>query len=263
MLDRHRAVSGITRQGPPFTPRSARPSRQARTGLPSFHGARPETAVPDRPFLSLGRRRADRVRELRPGTAAGHLDLLAQPPRVRPGKPGLAALHRRSRPGGHPDPVRRTRSRTVRLAGAGLLLRIPDRRPGGGGAGCRLRPVRPTRDGPGRPGFHRLCPPTPGPGQPAHPARQRRVHPQRFAGFGATRRHLHQDDRGGLGATRGPVPAGLYRHADTRRDARADDVGRRADADIHVHRERCRVPSTAQGCRRDGAAHRGSIYRPW
>src|SRR5664279_3953135 len=69
------------------------------------HGA--QRAAPDHPLLPVAGRRPDSVRPLGAGPAADHLDLLAQPPGVRPGKPGLAALGAGDGRYRHHDPLRR------------------------------------------------------------------------------------------------------------------------------------------------------------
>ena len=261
-----RSTSGGQRHhpaGPPFTPRSALPSRRARTGLPFVHGATPESAAADRPFLSFGRRRADRVRPLRPGTAAGHLDLLAQPPRVRPGKPGLAALHRRSRRGGH----------LIRFDERGHGLsdwQVPDF-----SFESRIADLEAVVQAAGFDRFALLGMAQGGPVSIAyahrHPDRVSRLilHGSGAATLDGSPDSAQLDDTFTrmieVGWAR---PEGRFRRVFTdmlipgatpEQMTWVDD----ADADLHLHRERGRVPATAQGCRRDGRCSPSSIYRPW
>ena len=84
------------------------------------------------PVLPVPRRRPDRVRRPRLRAAARHLDVLAQPPPVRLGEPGLAPLPRRPRPVRHDHPLRRAGLRPLRLGRRRLLAGGPDRRPRGG-----------------------------------------------------------------------------------------------------------------------------------
>ena len=124
---RARAGSARARRHTPFPFRCRRcdSSRFAdscqhpeRARLESVH--RPRDPLPHHLRRSADRLGADRLR-----AAAGQGGQLAEPSRVRLAEPGLAALAPGTVPRPHPDSLRRTWARPIRLVGTGVFARGP------------------------------------------------------------------------------------------------------------------------------------------
>ena len=189
-----------------------------------------------------GVRIAYAVARLRP--AAAGLDLLAQPPPVRLGEPGLAALPAPTS-GGSPRSSATTSAATASPTGTSTTT---GSRPGS--PTSRRSPTTPGLDrfalmahGAGRPAGHRVRRPAPRAGDPADLLRQLRRRAARpDAGGAESSTAFDAADQGRLGPAGLGVPSGVHLDDDPGRHRGADALARRAAAGRGLGRDRRRAP---------------------
>lgn len=216
-------------------------ARGSASGRPEGCGIKPAAG---HPLLHHVGRCPDRLCGCRAGADPGARGSLAQPPRIRLGKPDHEPHPARVRGRTAVRPLRRAGKRALRLGRERHLLRRLRARPRNGGRGRRAGAVCATRNVPGQRHLHRVRRALSAAGHPPHHLRRIRARPAPARRARGSRARGRDGDADAAGV--GPGQPGLSSALDVtlhaRGHSRTDAVVQQPAAHHHV------PPRTPSGC---------------